>query len=629
MQTKDPTVTDEKPVRRRVRAASEEAEAPRRRPAAKRNGSAEEDAAQPRRRTRRKAEEPAEASVSPAEAPAAPPEQPRAEEPRPAPVREASPAAAVETPQRAEAREASIPASPAPGRPERTQPVETEGGSKSPSPELFRGRDGEGAAGGSAAPSPAAASAPEATAAPAPAAHAPGAPPPANRHGHRQERFRSRHGRHGHGQPGQGGQPRPPAAEGAQGTPGAQAAAGAQASTAGQPAPQPGHGRRRRRRGRGHGAQAQGAAAAGAEPQQTVTGVLEMDERGFGRLRRTDKNFLAADADPEVSKQIVDRFKLRPGALVTGAGIVRNGRVLVQKVDQVEGTTPDEAANRLTFPNLTVIDPTRRIKLETTSGELLTRVIDLISPIGFGQRGLIVASPKTGKTIILQKIAKAVLTNHPKAKLIVLLIDERPEEVTDFRRTIGAEVYASSSDRAATEHLRLSEMALERARRMVENGDDVVILLDSLTRVARAFNKEADSSGRTMSGGVDSRALERPKRMFGSARNTEEAGSLTMMATALIDTGSRMDEVIFEEFKGTGNLELVLDRQLAERRLWPAVNVNGSGTRKEEKLYGPKENEKIRKLRAYLAALRPVDAMEKLLSRLKDFRSNAEFLEAM
>jgi transcription termination factor Rho len=356
--------------------------------------------------------------------------------------------------------------------------------------------------------------------------------------------------------------------------------------------------------------------------------VLEVDDRGNGRLRRLEKNFLAADSDPEVSKQIIERYRLRPGALLNASSIMRNGKPSVQRVDQVEGVSPDEAQNRLTFMNLTSVDPDRRIILETGSGELLTRAIDIIAPIGFGQRALIVAPPKTGKTIILQKIAKAVLTNHPKAKLMVLLIDERPEEVTDFRRSIGADVYASSSDRPAHEHLRIAELALERARRLVEAGDDVVILLDSITRLARAYNKEIESSGRTMSGGVDSRALERPKRIFGAARNTEESGSLTIIATALIDTGSRMDEVIFEEFKGTGNLEIVLDRALAERRLFPAINVNSSGTRKEEKLFSVKENEKIRKLRAYLSALRPVEAMEKLLGRVRDFRSNAEFFDA-
>jgi len=362
-----------------------------------------------------------------------------------------------------------------------------------------------------------------------------------------------------------------------------------------------------------------------------VNGVIEMDDRdrGFGRLRRPDKSFLASDADAEVPKATIDRYRLRPGALITGGAIMRNGRLSVIKVDTVEGLTPEQAQERMTFANLTSLDPERRIRLETATGEYLTRVIDLIAPIGFGQRGLIVAPPKTGKTIILQKIAKAVLANHPKAKLMVLLIDERPEEVTDFRRTIGADVYASSSDRPAHEHLRIAEMVLERGRRLVEAGDDVVVLLDSITRLARAYNKEIEGSGRTMSGGVDSKALERPKRLFGAARNTEEAGSLTIIGTALVDTGSRMDEVIFEEFKGTGNMEIVLDRALAERRLWPAININNSGTRKEEKLFGPKEADKNRRLRSQLSAYRPIESMEKLLGKLRDYRTNDEFYDAI
>jgi transcription termination factor Rho len=399
---------------------------------------------------------------------------------------------------------------------------------------------------------------------------------------------------------------------------------------------QPGHGggRRRRRRGRGGGGGGQPGQPGQVNPAfeaqlQPVSGLLEIDERGFGRLRRVEKNYAVAENDPDVPKQVIDRYRLRPAALVNASALMRNGRPQVQRVDLVDGVPPDEASNRMSFMNLTSLDPDRRIILETSPGELLTRVIDVIAPIGFGQRGLIVAPPKTGKTIILQKMAKGILTNHPKAKLMVLLVDERPEEVTDFKRSIGADVYASSSDRPAHEHLRLAEIVMERARRVVEAGGDVVILLDSITRLARAFNKEIESSGRTMSGGVDSRALERPKRLFGAARNTEEAGSLTIIATALIDTGSRMDEVIFEEFKGTGNMEIVLDRQLAERRLFPAINVNNSGTRKEEKLFSVKENEKIRKLRAYLSALRPVEAMEKLLGRLRDFRSNAEFFDAI
>ncbi|MFM2152454.1 MAG: hypothetical protein RL199_889 [Pseudomonadota bacterium] len=363
--------------------------------------------------------------------------------------------------------------------------------------------------------------------------------------------------------------------------------------------------------------------------RQPFYGILEFPDRGHPRLRKPERGFEAADGDPEVHRHIVDKYKLRPGQLISAQVLTKSGKPCVHRVDLVDGLAPEEAAKRHLFANLTSVDPDRRIQLETTGAELLTRAVDLIAPIGFGQRALITAPPKAGKTIILQRIAKAILANYPKAKLMVLLIDERPEEVTDFRRSIGAEVFGSSSDRPAHEHLRLAELVTERARRMVEAGDDVVLLLDSITRLARAFNKEIEGSGRTMSGGVDSRAMERPKRIFGSARNTEEAGSLTIIGTALVETGSRMDDVIFEEFKGTGNMELVLDRQLAERRIFPAININASGTRKEEKFFDQRENDKIRKLRQLLASLRPVEAMEKLLSRLKDYRSNAEFLEAI
>jgi transcription termination factor Rho len=289
----------------------------------------------------------------------------------------------------------------------------------------------------------------------------------------------------------------------------------------------------------------------------------------------------------------------------------------------------DQATRAPHFNDLTSVDPVERLNLEHQTGELVTRVMDLIAPLGKGQRALITAPPKTGKTIILQKIAQAVLENHPEVHVMVLLIDERPEEVTDMRRNIKAEVLASSSDQSPATHLKVAELAMERARRLVENGKDVVVLLDSITRLARAFNKEVDSSGRTMSGGVDSRALERPKRMFGAARATEEGGTLTIIGTALIDTGSRMDEVIFEEFKGTGNSEIVLDRLLAEKRIWPAINIPQSGTRKEEKLFVFKEYEKVKKLRQMLFSVKPVEAMEALLKRLSRYRTNEEFLEEL
>jgi len=385
--------------------------------------------------------------------------------------------------------------------------------------------------------------------------------------------------------------------------------------------------RRRRRRGRRGGGQ---AAQEGVQAQLVqVEGVLDVNVKGQNAcLRSASKNFLPYPDDPEIPKHLVQKLRLRPGQHIVAQAAPR-GKLVVQRVDLVDGAPPEEAWNRPDFSSLTVIDPVRRIRLETTPDELTTRVIDLIAPIGFGQRALIVAPPKTGKTIMLQKIAQAITRNHPTAHLMVLLIDERPEEVTDMRRSIRGEVYASSSDRASSDHLQVAEMTLERARRLVEKGEDVVILLDSITRLARAYNKEIESSGRTLSGGVDSKALEKPKRIFGAARNCEEGGSLTIIGTALIDTGSRMDEVIFEEFKGTGNMEITLDRALAEKRIFPAINIPQSGTRKEEKLFTEKEYEKIRLLRMALSNYKPVEAMEKLLGKLREFRTNEDFLAAV
>ncbi len=398
--------------------------------------------------------------------------------------------------------------------------------------------------------------------------------------------------------------------------------------------------RRRRRRGKRSGAQPgapatggngqDGAPQAGGQAQLVeVEGILDSEIRGPNAfLRRAEKNYLASPDDPEVPKHLVQRLRLRPGSRLV-AHAQSKGKLVVQRIDTVDGVAPDEAWNRPDFSSLTVIDPIRRIHLETTGKEALTRVLDLIAPIGFGQRALIVAPPKTGKTIMLQKIAQAITTNHPDAHLMVLLVDERPEEVTDMRRSIKGEVLASSSDRSSADHLKVAEMTLERAKRLVEQGHDVVVLLDSITRLARAYNKEVESSGRTLSGGVDSKALEKPKRIFGAARNCEEGGSLTIVGTALIDTGSRMDEVIFEEFKGTGNMEVTLDRALAEKRVFPAINVPQSGTRKEEKLFTAKEYDKIRLLRVALSNYKPVEAMEKLLTKINEFRSNDEFLDAV
>jgi transcription termination factor Rho len=370
-----------------------------------------------------------------------------------------------------------------------------------------------------------------------------------------------------------------------------------------------------------------------AAPQaqlQPVEGVLDTDVKGPNAfLRQIKRNLLATPDDPEIPKNLVQKLRLRTGQYVQAHAQMRGNKGSIQRVEAVDGG-PLESVPRLPhFNDLTSIDPVERIKLEHNHKEMVTRVLDIIAPLGKGQRALIVAPPKTGKTIMLQRIAQGVLANHPEIHLMVLLIDERPEEVTDMRRSIKAEVLASNSDRPTSDHLKVAELALERARRMVEGGKDVMILLDSITRLARSYNKEIDSSGRTMTGGVDSRALERPKRAFGAARATEEAGTLTIVGTALIDTGSRMDEVIFEEFKGTGNSEVTLDRLLSEKRIFPAINIPQSSTRKEEKLFTPKEYEKVKKLRQMLFAVKPVEAMEAMVKRLSRYTYNDEFLEEL
>jgi len=361
-----------------------------------------------------------------------------------------------------------------------------------------------------------------------------------------------------------------------------------------------------------------------------VEGVLDTEAKGPNAfLRQIRRNLLPGPEDAELPKNLVQKLRLRQGQYVTAMAQMRGQKGLVQRVETVDGRPVEGAPKLPHFNDLTSIDPVERIKLEHGHKEMVTRVLDIIAPLGKGQRALIVAPPKTGKTIMLQRIAQAVLVNHPEMHVMVLLIDERPEEVTDMRRSIKAEVLASSADRPSGDHLKLAELALERARRMVESGKDVIILLDSITRLARAFNKEVDSSGRTLTGGVDSRALERPKRIFGAARATEEAGSLTIVGTALIDTGSRMDDVIFEEFKGTGNSEITLDRLLAEKRIFPAINIPQSGTRKEEKLFTQKEYEKVKKLRQMLFSVKPVEAMEALVKRLSRYTYNDEFLDEL
>ncbi len=361
-----------------------------------------------------------------------------------------------------------------------------------------------------------------------------------------------------------------------------------------------------------------------------VEGVLDTEVKGPNAyLRQLKRNLLPASDDPEIPKNLVQKMRLRPGQYLNALAQTKGNKGLIQRVEQVDGRPLEQMSRLPHFADLTSVDPVERIKLENGHREMVTRVLDLIAPLGKGQRALIVAPPKTGKTIMLQRIAQAVVANHPEIHLMVLLIDERPEEVTDMRRSIKAEVLASSSDRPTGDHLKVAELALERARRLVEGGKDVMILLDSITRLARAYNKEVDNSGRTLSGGVDSRALERPKRIFGAARATEEAGSLTIVGTALIDTGSRMDEVIFEEFKGTGNSEVTLDRFLAEKRIFPAINIGQSGTRKEEKLFTHKEYEKVKKMRQMLFAVKPVEAMEALIKRLSRYTYNDEFLEEL
>ena len=361
-------------------------------------------------------------------------------------------------------------------------------------------------------------------------------------------------------------------------------------------------------------------------------GVLEVLPDGFGFLRSPNYNYLPSAEDIYVSPAQIRRFDLKKGDTVTGtirAPKDKEKYFALLKVDTINNQPPEKARDRVLFQNLTPLFPEKRLIMETDKENLSTRVLDLAAPIGKGQRGLIVAPPKAGKTILLHNIANAVVKNDPDVTLIVLLIDERPEEVTDMSRHVDGEVVASTFDEPPERHVQVAEMVIEKARRMVESGYDVVILLDSLTRLARAYNTIQPHSGKILSGGIDANSLHKPKRFLGAARNIENGGSLTILATTLIDTGSRMDEVIFEEFKGTGNMELVLDRRLADRRVYPAIDLIKSGTRKEELLYHPTELERIYRLRQAMADLTPLDAMNLLLSRLKKTNSNAEFLLAM
>lgn len=363
-----------------------------------------------------------------------------------------------------------------------------------------------------------------------------------------------------------------------------------------------------------------------------ATGVLEILSDGYGFLRSHNYSYLPSPDDIYVSHSQIKRFKLKTGHTI--AGQVRPPKekerfFALLKVDSVNDKAPDEIRMNIPFENLTPLFPEEMMKLETRSREFSSRVIDLISPVGKGQRGLIVAAPKTGKTMLLQKIANSITENHPDTKLIILLIDERPEEVTELQRSVEAEVVASTFDEPPERHVNVSEMVIEKAKRMVESGDDVVILLDSITRLARAHNTVIPHSGKILSGGVDSKALHKPKRFFGAARNIEGEGSLTIIATALVDTGSRMDEVIFEEFKGTGNMELVLDRSISDRRIWPAIDLLKSGTRRDDKLISKKDLSRTWILRNLLADMSSVKAIEFLLEALNRTKSNREFLDSM
>jgi transcription termination factor Rho len=360
-------------------------------------------------------------------------------------------------------------------------------------------------------------------------------------------------------------------------------------------------------------------------------GVLEILPDGYGFLRAPESNYLPGPDDIYVSPSQIRRFTLRTGDTVSGQVRPPKEGERYFALIRVEALNfePPESREKVLFDNLTPLYPHERIRLETRPDNLLGRVLDMMTPIGKGQRGLIVAAPRTGKTMILQNIANSIATNHPDIVLIVLLIDERPEEVTDMQRSVKGEVVSSTFDEPATRHVQVAEMVIEKAKRLVEHGRDVVILLDSITRLARAYNAIVPSSGKVLSGGVDSNALQRPKRFFGAARNIEGGGSLTIMATALVETGSRMDDVIFEEFKGTGNMEIVLDRKMADRRIYPAVDMNKSGTRKEELLLPKEELQRIWVLRKVLNTLSPVEAMELMLERLAKTRSNKDFLDSM
>lgn len=407
----------------------------------------------------------------------------------------------------------------------------------------------------------------------------------------------------------------------------------------------PGGGNRRRRSGSGGGGGGGGQRSGGNGGRRNYkeddnvevdeselteyTGLLEMHPNGYGFLRSPENNYSRERTDPFVPGTMIDKFGLRPGLMIRGKiqGARRQQGPRLRVIENVDGLEPDAYAEIKSFDSLTPINPENWLQMETGQEPLTTRVMDLLTPVGKGQRALIVAPPRSGKTIMLQHIAHGISTNHPDVKLIVLLIDERPEEVTDMRRNVNGEVIASSLDEDVESHVRLSQLVVERCRRLAEMGQDVFLLMDSITRLARAFNKWVGNTGRTMSGGVDIKAMDIPKKLFATARAFEEGGSLTIVGTALIDTNSRMDDLIFQEFKGTGNMELVLDRKLADRRVWPAIDISQSGTRREELLLAPETLHAVTMLRRTLTSMHHVDAMEQLTKQLGRFPTNAEFIQ--
>ncbi len=363
-----------------------------------------------------------------------------------------------------------------------------------------------------------------------------------------------------------------------------------------------------------------------------VSGVLDITDKGFGFLRGVESGYAISSSDPYVGKNVIQKLRLQPGMHIEGFGSKKNNskeNFALNKVDKINGLPVEEHRNNARFQTLTVIDPEEKLTLETGQYPLTTRVLDIFAPIGKGQRALLVSPPKAGKTIFIEDIAKGIKANYPDIHLIVFLMDERPEEVTQFKRTIGGEVLATSFDAPLNQQVRMAELALERVMRLVESGKDVALIVDSLTRMGRAFNKNTSSKGKTLSGGVAADALQFPRKFFGAARNIEGGGSLTIIATCLVDTGSRMDEVIFQEFKGTGNTEITLDRSLAEERVFPAVNINQSGTRKEEKLQSEEDLQKIWTLARALSDDKGFAKYKSMLDKLESFPTNAQFLDSI